>query len=136
MRAPSWLAALLLCLAGPAAIACGHCVEDKVAAVYDHAVVTQARAQRHGVAYFAIEGDGLAGEPMRRALEQAAQRSDGAIPGSVRVSLELAALSLAFDPRRTSYPALRQAIQRKLASRHLRLQELKLVVAEPGTDHH
>ena len=30
-----------------AAHACGYCIEDKIAAVYDHAVVTRAAAQKH-----------------------------------------------------------------------------------------
>src|SRR3982750_1452609 len=55
----------LLLAAGPAA-ACGYCVEDKIAATYDHAVVTQAFARKHQVAFFHVDGTAS-----RRALEQA-----------------------------------------------------------------
>ena len=36
-----------LCAAPMTAIACGACVEDRVAATYDHAVMTQAVARHH-----------------------------------------------------------------------------------------
>ena len=40
----------LLAAAG-SAYACGVCVEDKMAAAYDHAIVTKALAQKHHVAF-------------------------------------------------------------------------------------
>ena len=43
-------------LQSPGALACGHCVEDKIAAVYDHAMVTRSLAVKHRVAFFAIDG--------------------------------------------------------------------------------
>ena len=46
---------LISVLAGEA-LACGYCVEDKIATVYDHAAVTQARAQKQTTVYFAIDG--------------------------------------------------------------------------------
>ena len=49
-------AALLLAGAASAALACGYCVEDKIASTYDHALVTQALAHKHHVAFFHIDG--------------------------------------------------------------------------------
>ena len=49
---------LCLALIVPAtrALACGHCIEDKIAAVYDYALVTQATARNHEVVFFALAG--------------------------------------------------------------------------------
>ena len=109
-------AALCLWLACSGAWACGHCVEDRIAVVYDHAQLQQARAAGHRVAYFAIEG--LSGKPaaQRRLLEQAAALP-GIDPGSLRVSTEPGALSFAFDPARQSTERLQGLLQRQL-SRH------------------
>lgn len=128
MRAVHWIGAVLLSLPTVAALACGHCVEDKVAAVYDHAAVTQARARQHDVAFFAIDGEMFAGEPVRRAVEQAARSVPGVTADSVRVSLDLAALALTFDPKRTSCEAVRKAVERKLSGKKLRLEEMKVLV--------
>lgn len=87
------LALALLLAAGPAA-ACGYCVEDKIASVYDHAVVSRALAARHQVVFMHVEGPAT-----RQALEQAASAA-GADRGSVRVSSDLLTVSFAFDPRR------------------------------------
>jgi hypothetical protein len=45
-----------LLAAAPVVNACGVCVEDKIAAVYDHAVVTRTLEARGVVVFFAIEG--------------------------------------------------------------------------------
>src|SRR5687768_13876957 len=68
----SLLSAALLFVAGETA-ACGYCVEDKIAATYDHTVVT-------------------------RALEDAASMA-GVEKASVRISPDLLTVSLAFDAR-------------------------------------
>ena len=42
---------LVLAIAWGSAQACGYCVEDKIAAVYDHASISRARAAKHQVAF-------------------------------------------------------------------------------------
>ena len=42
-------------LLAQAALACGYCVEDKIAAAYDHAVVVRAADRHHQVAFLSIE---------------------------------------------------------------------------------
>jgi len=49
-------AALVLALQATTAFACGFCVEDKLAAVYDHELVGRALGARHHVAFCGIEG--------------------------------------------------------------------------------
>jgi hypothetical protein len=100
------------------ALACGYCVEDKIAAVYDHAAVTQAAAHKQTVVYFAI--DGAIRDPAS-SLKAIVERTKGVEKGSARVSVEAGALAVSFDPRRTPLPRLQQALERELKSRGLEL---------------
>lgn len=116
MRAAGVLFAAWLGLAaapGPVR-ACGHCHEDKVAAVYDHAVLEQARSSRQRVVY--LEWKRL---PPRAPLAPARVRAlVGGTPGvlarTVRVSPAPAAVAFAYDPRRQDEAKLVQAVNRRL----------------------
>ncbi|HXF78855.1 MAG TPA: hypothetical protein VN598_08335 [Usitatibacter sp.] len=89
------LAAALL--APAAALACGACVEDKIAATYDYAVVT--KATQHGkVVVFAETRSGADPAKVERALRAAAAKAPGVEPASVRASQSPAALSFVLDP--------------------------------------
>jgi len=123
------LAALLAL--SPQALACGFCVEDKMATVYDHAMVSSAIARNHRVAFFHIEGELAPGPGTKRALEELANTATGVEPGSARVSPESAALSVAFDPQRVSVAALQAALERKLAGRKSSLM-LQKVMERPA----
>ena len=109
------------------AAACGYCVEDKMAAVYDHAAFTRALAQKHHVAFFHIEGALAPGAATKHALERLANGASGVDPGTARVSPESAALSVAFDPRRTTVPSLQAALERKLAANKNSLMLLQVM---------
>ncbi|HEX3061838.1 MAG TPA: hypothetical protein VHP55_04185 [Usitatibacter sp.] len=85
-------------LAPAAALACGACVEDKVAATYDHAVVTKA-ARQGKVVVFAEPRTAADPARVERALRAAAARAPGVEPASVRASQSPAALSFVLDPR-------------------------------------
>ncbi|MEK6243316.1 MAG: hypothetical protein AABM33_02360 [Pseudomonadota bacterium] len=121
------LTALVLACNAPAALACGYCVEDKMAAAYDHAVVTRSLGQKHHVAFFHVEGNLVPGDAMKRALEALAESAAGVDKGSVRVSVELAALSVAFDPQRAPVAKLQSALERKLATRKVSLMLLQVM---------
>ena len=88
------------------ALACGYCIEDKVAAAYDHAVLTKAAAAKHRVAFFHVDG-----AAPRAALEKAVYAA-GADRGSVRVATEQQALSFAFDPARTPLASIQSRIEK------------------------
>jgi len=118
--------AALLAAAG-AAQACGVCVEDKMAAVYDYAVVTRAFGQKHHVAFFHVDGALVAGEATRRALERIAEAPAGVDKGGARASVESASLSVAFDPRRTGVVRLQKELERGLARRGLSLMLMQVL---------
>ena len=101
---------------------CGYCVEDKVAAVYDHASVMQAIAKRQTVVFFAIDG------PMRESrhrLQAIAESVPGVEKGSAHASLEAASLAIAFDPRRASRAAVQRVLEQKLRPLGLSLLVMK-----------
>ena len=114
-------AGLALTLDAAAGFACGYCAEDKVASVYDHAVVKKALGNTHHVAFFHIDGVLVPGDGVRRAIQASAQSVEGVDRGSVRISLDTASASIAFDPRRVSLVSLQNALDRKLAPKKLSL---------------
>ena len=121
------LAVLLLAGAVPAALACGYCIEDKIAAAYDHAVVARAFGANHHVAFFHIEGALAPGEGTRRVLEALANSAAGVDRGSARVSVEALTLAVAFDPRRTPLASVHKALEKRLAAKKLTLMPLKVM---------
>lgn len=78
-----------------AAYACGVCIEDKIAATYDHAVIHDAMASHRQVIFVALEGrDGaLAGER----IIAAARRVPGMQTASVRYAAAPPAFSFAIS---------------------------------------
>ncbi len=125
-------AALLACalaVAASGAAACGYCVEDKIASVYDHAVVSRAVARHHQVAFFALEGT-LAGTPAEaRLLAGIAASAHGVDAGSVRVNVETATLAVAFDPAAVNLGTMHRFLQRKFTPRGIALMPLQVMDA-------
>lgn len=123
------IAGLALALHAPVGLACGYCVEDKIASVYDYAIVTRSLAQKHHVAFFHIDGAIVPGEATKRALEALAESTPGVDRGSVRVSVDTATLSVAFDPRRSPMVAVQAALDKKLAAKKLAVMPLRIIDA-------
>jgi len=81
-------------------LACGVCVEDKVAATYDHAVIRRAIERHQDVLFVSIEGaDAIVVE---RRLAQAARALHGADAKTLRISASPAAFSIAIDRSQSS----------------------------------
>jgi len=114
-----------LLAASTAALACGYCVEDKIAATYDHAVVTQAFARKHHVVFLHVDG----AAPSRAALERAAQAAPGVDAGSVRVAADLLTVSFAYDPARAKLGAIQARMEKALKGVSLMPFE---VIERPG----
>jgi hypothetical protein len=123
--------ALALALHAAAGVACGVCLEDKVASCYDHAVVTAALDRGEQVAFFAIQGPVVRDADTLRGVMRAIEAARGVRKGSARVSLDNAALSFAFDPARTSAIRAQEEISRRLARRRLDLALLKVLDGRP-----
>lgn len=113
MRARPWARFTRLLAATPvAAIACGVCLEDKVAATYDHALVQRA-LEKHRVVVFAEPRTAIDAARLK-AVEAAAARAPGVEAATVRTSAAPQSVSFVLDPKRASPGAT-------LASLHLDL---------------
>ena len=119
---PRWLLAAALLAGAPAALACGVCVEDKVAATYDYDVVQHATARHHIVVFAAVEAPA---DPAL--LRKAAARVKGVDRSSVRAAANPRALSFALDPRAASPQAALAAIEREPALRGVRLTLIQVM---------
>jgi len=115
----------------PAAFACGYCVEDKIASVYDHAAVAKALGEKHHTVYFHVDGPLGKDERTKKAIEAAAASSAGVDRASVHVNVETLTLALAFDPKRVRLVSLQSELEKKLARQKLTLMPLRTIEA-PG----
>lgn len=104
------LALVILVFLAQNAWACGYCVEDKIAACYDHAVIQKARGAGNEVAFFALQGN-----PLQDAakLRKQVESERGVVRGSARISIESGALSFAYDPRRSNAVAIADALEKR-----------------------
>lgn len=126
--APAAALALLLMLGSTASFACGYCVEDRIAAVYDHALLQRAQASNHPVLFFAWDGPVTRDEASRQKITALAVALPGVDKDGVRVSVEPASLAVAFDPARRSAADMEAALQKALGG--LKISVVRLQV--PG----
>lgn len=110
-------------------LACGVCVEDKVAATYDHAVVTRAGTQHHLVVFGEMKGavdmKALAGK-----IAPAAARVRGIDPGTVRTSASPPAFSFALDPRARSPESAVADLQKRMRTQGATLSILRVMSSD------
>jgi hypothetical protein len=127
-RRTAWrVAAAAIAASGAlAAQACGVCVEDKIAAAYDHAVVERARERGEVVVFAQVRGRGTSADSVGAARE-AAKRVRGVAARSVRASEPLEAVSFALDPRVRSPEAALSAVERAAGAAAVRLELLKVL---------
>jgi len=119
-------AAIALGAASMPAAACGACIEDKVAATYDHAVVTRAAARHQVVVFASIEGNANAAT-LARDVKAAAARAPGVDRASIRTAADPAALSFAVDPRIAAPEATLAAIEKSTRAVQVKLSALRIV---------
>jgi hypothetical protein len=126
------LAALAFLFAVRDAFACGYCVEDKMAAVYDHGIVVRALERRHQVAFLAIEGTIPRGGELRHAIQSELGTVKGIDRGTARVSLENASLSFAYDPGRPGLGPIMSTVGKRLAAKGLAFSILRVIDDAPA----
>ena len=121
--------ALSLALSSTVVIACGYCVEDRIAAVYDYALVQRTLAQKHEIIFFAWDGPLTRGDASKQKMMALGETIPGVDQNSVRVSMEPAALAVAFDPQRSNAQAVEAALQKKLRVMKLSIVRLQASVS-------
>jgi hypothetical protein len=112
-----------------ASLACGVCVEDKVAATYDHAVVMRAGALRHLVVFGEIDG-AVDVKTVIAGIPAAAKRVQGIDRGTVRTSASPSAFSFALDPAAQSPESAVAELQKRLRTHGVRLSVLRVMSSE------
>jgi hypothetical protein len=130
MRAAHLLASLLF-ISASSVIACGHCIEDKVAAVYDHAIVVKAVHEKHVVAFFGIEGPLVVNTASKQDIQKIIGSINGVDLNTSRISLETGSMSLAFNPTLLSYPTLLDSLDKKLKVKKLSVFPLEVLSQMP-----
>ncbi len=118
--------AVVICASARAAVACGVCIEDKVAATYDWNVERHAAAAGHQVVYVEVAGPVVAKE-VARAATNAAPRVAGVQAASIRTSILPPALSFALDPGKSDARTAVSALQARMGVRGLELKVVRVV---------
>lgn len=116
-----------LIIAAPTAHACGHCKEDKIAATYDYSVISAAHRKGQVVAFVELRGVSGPTAGLDTWVRQQGEAVAGVAKGTVRVSLDPAAMSFACE--RPAVATVMRAIGQKLARRGLRLSLIEAQAA-------
>lgn len=118
--------ALVTVLAMPvSSLACEICVEDQVAATYDHAVVAQAEAAAHFVLFTAVRGKTAGTASSQTTIRSAIASVAGVDRSSIRLSAAPPAVSFAWNPKGLASGAVLRAINKRLAGSGLALIALR-----------
>lgn len=125
MRA-KWFAAMA-CMWPLLAWSCGVCDEDKVAATYDHAVMSRAAAAGQTVVFVAVDSP-VEARAFARRVATVAPGVRGVLRNSVRTAVAPVAFSFVLDPA-VQTPASAVAELRRLLSADSELRILKIVSA-------
>ena len=120
------LLASALCAMPVLSMACGHCLEDRVASVYDHALVEHSKQHKQTMMYLVWDGPVDRSAATRQWLLKAISAVQGVVGHSVRVSMEPPTIALAYDPLRTRAVDLEKAFQAKLAAKGLTASSLPM----------
>ena len=130
MRSLVALAGLALSAMLPAqSLACGVCVEDKVAATYDHAVVMRAGALHHLVVFGEI-GGAVDIKAVTASIPAATKRVQGIDRGTVRTSASPPAFSFALDPAAQAPDAAVAELQKRLRTQGVKLSVLRVMSSD------
>ena len=126
------LAGALLAVQSSVVFACGFCIEDKVAAAYDHAVIKQAVERGHEVVFVEIAG----AEPLKpaqwRFLIKTVDNAVGVERGSVRTSVAPQVLSFELNASRSASAAVLKQINEGLRKQQMRVDLVKILNQRQG----
>jgi hypothetical protein len=114
-----WATANFLFLLSFNAFACGYCLQDRIASVYDHALVTQTKQLNQRMLYLIWDGPADHDEKTRRTLIGITSRIKGVTKGSVRVSLEPPTIGLAYQPISISSEQIETVLLQKLRTKKI-----------------
>ncbi|MEO8186327.1 MAG: hypothetical protein ABI580_03075 [Burkholderiaceae bacterium] len=109
---------------------CGVCDEDKVAATYDHEVISRAAAARYSVVFFTMDTS-VEPRAFAQRVASVAPRVRGVVRGSVRTAIAPLAFSFVLDPA-VQTPVSAVADLSRLLNAEPGLRILRVVTASPN----
>jgi len=124
------LFAALMCMWPLMAWSCGVCDEDKVAATYDHGVISRATSARQTVVFVAVDGS-VEPQAFARRVASVAPRVRGVLRGSVRTAIAPVAFSFVLNPA-VQTPVSAVAELSRLLDTDPGLRILRIVSAPPS----
>ncbi len=126
------LAGALLAVQSSVVFACGFCIEDKVAAAYDHTVIKHAVERGHEIVFVEIAG----AEPLKpaqwRLLVRMVENVAGVERGSARTSVTPQVLSFELDAARSTSANVLKQINEKLRQQQVRVELVKILNERQG----
>jgi hypothetical protein len=111
MKHAGILIAMVMILGASTAQACGACVEDRVAATYDHTIIQAAIARHQQVVFVALDGT-IDVKKVNTRIAAAAPKVRGVVAGTLRTSAAPPAFSFGLDANQS--PELAVASFRKI----------------------
>jgi hypothetical protein len=126
------LVAALLAALSATAFACGHCIEDRVAAVYDYQVERQADRERLRIAYVGVTGARAEGQATADRVAAALRDIPAAAKETIRTSASPAAASFAWRGDDAVLRDTIQTVNRQLAPSGIKLEILRTWDARRG----
>ena len=116
--------AAAVALSGAVVMACGHCPEDLIAAVFDHTLAQRTLALKHETLFFAWDGPVARNDELRQKMMILAETIPGVDKGSARVSMEPTAMAITFAPQRYRTQVIIDALGQKFATRNISIARL------------
>ena len=99
--------------------ACGYCLQDRIASVYDHVLVAKTKQLNQKMLYLVWDGPAARDETTKRHLIAIASRIQGVTKGSVRVALEPPTIGLAYQPSIISRERIETLLMQQLRSMNI-----------------
>ena len=113
------LLASFLFLLSSNVFACGYCLQDRIASVYDHVLVAKTKQLNQKMLYLVWDGPAARDETTKRHLIAIASRIQGVTKGSVRVALEPPTIGLAYQPSIISRERIEALLLQQLRSMNI-----------------
>lgn len=131
-KLPSYAFVVLYLAALSVTQACGFCIEDKVAAVYDHALVTRAVERGHEVVFLEVADAERINSAQWRFLVRTVENAVGVERRSVRTSVAPQVLSFELNASRSASAAVLKQINEGLRKQRMRVDLVKILNQRRG----
>lgn len=114
------------------ATACGFCVEDKIASVYDHAIVMNALEEGNYVVFCAVVSGNSHREDFLPRLKSALHSIKGVDERNTKFSSENMALAFTYNPSKVGLDEILTTLRSRLKTNDTKLETLR-VMKKPAT---